>query len=502
MANNHQGDISHGLKIIEQCSEVVRRANVRAAIKFQFRDLPSFVHVKERKNSQNKHVPRFLSTQLGWDDYEKMKNAAVDKNLLTICTPFDEVSVQKIIDMSFDVIKVASCSANDWPLLEAVASSGLPIIASTGGLTIEEIDKLVSYLGHRDCDFALMHCVSIYPTPDNACNLLNIRGIRERYRRTVVGWSTHEAPEDTIHVGLAAALGSEMFERHVGIETDKIKLNKYSSTPEQLEEWFNAFKRSETLIGSEERLPARPEEKDAIDGLSRGVFAIRDIKSGSKISKEDVIFAFPASDGQLLTKNWSNDLVAKSTISKGDKILNSDVDFPDETIENTLKKAIHSIKGLINKAHVTLNSNFTTEYSHHYGIKNFHEVGVVLINVINRSYAKKILVQLPGQRHPAHFHKLKEETFLVIWGTLILYVEGKEKILKPGDIVTVYPGVWHSFKSDTGCVFEEISTTAIEGDSIYKDSAINKLSSKQRKTIVDHWGRFQISERLVNEPNA
>ena len=68
--------------------------------------------------------------------------------------------------MDFDVIKVASCSARDWPLLEKVAASGIPVVASTGGLTQDEVDDLVSYLDHRGCDFALMHCVSIYPTPD------------------------------------------------------------------------------------------------------------------------------------------------------------------------------------------------------------------------------------------------------------------------------------------------------------------------------------------------
>jgi hypothetical protein len=52
-------------------------------------------------------------------------------------------------------------------------------------------------------------------------------------------------------------------------------------------------------------------------------------------------------------------------------------------------------------------------------------VGAVLINVINRAYAKKVLVQLPGQTHPLHFHKLKEETFLVLWGELISELESE-----------------------------------------------------------------------------
>jgi D-lyxose ketol-isomerase len=60
----------------------------------------------------------------------------------------------------------------------------------------------------------------------------------------------------------------------------------------------------------------------------------------------------------------------------------------------------------------------------------------------------------------------------------------------------VLPGVWHRFWTETGCVFEEISTTAIADDSVYRDEAINKLSSAQRKTNVDHWGRFQLKDQL------
>ena len=62
----------------------------------------------------------------------------------------------------------------DWPLIEKVVAAGLPVVASTGGLTQEQVDDLVSFFEHRGCDFALMHCVSIYPTPDEACNLANV----------------------------------------------------------------------------------------------------------------------------------------------------------------------------------------------------------------------------------------------------------------------------------------------------------------------------------------
>ena len=72
------------------------------------------------------------------------------------------------------------------------------MIVSTGGLTLDQVDDVVSFLEHRGSDFALMHCVSIYPTPDEACNLGNIASFRARYPGRVIGWSTHESPADTV----------------------------------------------------------------------------------------------------------------------------------------------------------------------------------------------------------------------------------------------------------------------------------------------------------------
>ena len=161
-----------------------------------------------------------------------------------------------------------------------------------------------------------------------------------------------------------------------------------------------------------------------------------------------------------------------------------------------LKTAVHEVKAILNVANVPLNTEFSTEYSHHYGISNFRETGAVLLNCINREYCKKILVQLPGQQHPEHFHKLKDETFQVLHGQLHIQVDGKHSILGPGQICLVQPGTWHSFWTKTGVVFEEISTRDVLGDSYYRDKAINRMDRSERKTVVDHWGRFQLPEVL------
>ena len=498
MANNHQGSLEHGVNIIEQHSHVIEKFGVRVGIKFQFRNLPEFVHPDDQLDTKNKHVPRFLATKLEWEDYAKLIAKVHDKNLLAICTPFDEYSVDKIVELGFDVIKIASCSAKDWPLIEKVAETGLPIIASTGGLPLKDVDKLVSFLHHRGCDFSLMHCVSVYPTPSDLCNLSTISEFRARYNGITIGWSTHEDQDAVLPIAIAKSLGAEMFERHIGKATSDISLNAYSSTPLQTEKWIAAYSETLHILGLPDRSNITLIEEEALNSLKRGVFAKTDFEEGVHVTDDDVYFAFPYREGQISSGEFKPGITTKGF--KRNETLTRANYKPDEDGDqasiDVIKHAIHSVKALLSKANVSLNHNFSTEYSHHYGVERFFEVGTTLITVVNREYAKKILVQLPGQSHPLHMHKLKEETFLVISGFLDIELDGTSYTLHSGEQITVMPGVWHQFKSENGCVFEEISTTAYVADSYYRDKKITQLTSKQRKTKVDHWGRFVIDKQL------
>lgn len=495
LANNHQGNLDHALSIVERVGRVANRHGVRGVFKFQFRQLDSFVHPAHQQGSSNKHIPRFLSTRLQREQFESLLNAVRAAGMLAMCTPFDEESVDVISDMGFDLIKIASCSAKDWPLLEKVAQANLPIIFSTGGLNLGNIDDLASFLEHRGAEFAIMHCVSIYPIPPDKFNLNQIDVLRNRYRGRTIGWSTHEDPEATVPIQIAVAKGARMFERHVGLPTADIKLNAYSSTPEQLDCWIAAWKSANILCGSADRHISH-EEKDSLDTLRRGVFARSRIKKGEIVGRDKVFFAMPYEEGQLDSGNWKDDIVATTDVDPDAPLRLQDLHIPHHPDYQVLKDAVHEVKATLNEARIALNSEFEVEYSHHYGIPRFREFGAVIINCINREYCKKILVQLPGQKHPMHFHPLKEETFQILHGDLTVSVDGHVRNLVPGDTCLVMPGVWHSFWTTGGCVFEEVSTTHFNSDSVYKDAKINKLQRHERKTVVDHWGRFQMPVRV------
>ncbi len=492
LANNHQGSLDHGLRVIRETAVAVRERGVKAAIKFQFRDLDTFVHPAHQQGSDNKHIPRFLGTRLGRDQFARLLDEVRAQSLLSACTPFDETSAQLIADMGFDILKIASCSMSDWPLLAAVVKTGLPVIFSTGGATLEEIDNVVSYFEHRRVNYAIMHCVSIYPTPDAEMQLNQIDILRRRYPGVTVGFSTHEPPQETVPVQIAVAKGAAMFERHIGVATAEIKLNAYSSTPEQTGAWIDAWKRARTLCGDTGRPAPHPAETESLNSLKRGVYAARDLAAGETVGSEDIFFAMPLMPSQLSSGEIRGKFTVTTDVPQHSPVLVQGSQMPQPSVQKIFYKSIHDARALLNEARIAVGSSFRVEFSHHYGPDRFREVGAIIIDCVNRSYCKKLVIQFHGQRHPAHYHKAKEETFQVLHGILDMEVDGHPYRLYPGQSILIQQGVWHRFTTPTGVIFEEVSTTHIKGDSYYEDKAINDTPLEKRKTQVEHWGRFQI----------
>ena len=141
------------------------------------------------------------------------------------------------------------------------------------------------------------------------------------------------------------------------------------------------------------------------------------------------------------------------------------------------------ISSLLQEAKIS-HTNEELEISAHFGLKNFHKTGCAIINRINREYCKKLIIVLPNQSHPTHRHIQKEECFELLHGDCTVMLGNKEIKLKQGKPVLVPRRVNHSFRSDQGCVIEEVSTTHIKGDSIYDDPNINKLPLERRKILT------------------
>lgn len=168
----------------------------------------------------------------------------------------------------------------------------------------------------------------------------------------------------------------------------------------------------------------------------------------------------------------------------------------DKSKEEYIKDALNSYFSIMEDAHLVLPQNSTFEIYHHYGYKKYREVGTLFIKVVNREYCKSYAVILPGQQYPAHFHKIKQETFYLLFGDLQVVKEHRKYNLVPGEMLDVERLEEHSFSSETGAVFEEISTTYLRNDSIYVDEAIKSELYRDRKTVVtyDEWRCMQTNE--------
>ena len=486
MANNHMGDVEHGLRMIREFAEVCKPFPYTFAFKMQYRHLDSLIHPDFVSRTDIKYIKRFSETRLSREDTRRLVAEIKAQGFVSMCTPFDNASVDTIIEDGFDILKIASCSFTDWPLLERVANTSLPVIASTAGVPLADMDNVVTFLKNRKKNFALMHCVAEYPTPTDALQLNQIDFLKNRYPDVPVGYSTHEDPALTFPVGLAVAKGAAVYEKHVGVPTDKYAINAYSATPAQIKAWLEAAHQAYAICGIEgERREPTKAEADSLFDLRRGTYAKRKIAAGERITDADVFFAIPTQKGHITANDWSKYMNYYAT---ADIEPNAPVQGDNTRCVNTRQTVldvVHKVKDLLKKGNIIVPNGAQLEVSHHYGLDKVYEYGITMITVVNREYCKKLIVVLPGQKHPTQYHKLKEETFHVLYGTVTLSLDGVAQDYGPGAVAVVDRGVQHAFESADGAVFEEISSNHSVNDSFYTDPEIAK--NTQRKTFLSYW---------------
>src|SRR5262249_17064778 len=161
LANNHWGRVERGLKIIKDFARIVRFNNVRAAIKLQLRDVNHFIHKDFRARKDIRYVKKTLDTQMSKADYATLVDAIRKTGCIPRGTRFGEKSGDLCVELGIPILKLASSDLNDWFLIEKIAKTRKPVIASTGGSSLKDTDDLVTFFANRNVPLALNHCVSI-----------------------------------------------------------------------------------------------------------------------------------------------------------------------------------------------------------------------------------------------------------------------------------------------------------------------------------------------------
>lgn len=342
MANNHLGSLERGLRIVSEFAQVVRFNNVRATIKLQFRDVDSFIHRDFVDRKDLRYIKKTLDTRLSDDDYSTLVKAIRQTGFTATATPFDERSVDLCVELGIPIIKIASSDMNDWVLIEKIAKTKKPVIVSTGGSSLKDMDDIVTFFSNRNIRLGINHCVSIYPSEDSELELNQIDFLRNRYPDNTIGFSTHEYSNWTTSMLIAYAKGARMFERHIDIETDGMKVSPYCSLPHQIDEWFRAFHKAKEMCGApgtQKRIPPR-KEIEYLDALVRGVYAKTDLPEGHCLQDEDVYLAIPLQKGQLSCRELMRGEVLLRRVHKDAPIKIDDIESPYSHIPS-LKKTIY-----------------------------------------------------------------------------------------------------------------------------------------------------------------
>lgn len=341
LANNHWGSVERGKEIIRQHGKMVKECGVKAAVKFQFRDVDTFIHnafkpqtevekegeVVQAPGSSSRYIKKTIATKLTPAEFSELLKEVRKHGMLTMATPFDEKSVEWCRDLDIDIVKIASQDAKSWVLVERIVELGKPAIISNGGTDIADLDRVVALFERKGVPLAINHCVSLYPSEDNELELNQVDYLINRYPRHVIGYSTHEYHDWSSSVQITYAKGARTWERHIDIEdAEGTPVSKYCSLPHQVREWFASFNKAKEMSGggpTQARLIS-DKEKDYVQSVSRGAYALKDLPEGTVISKENVgiefEFVIPLQSNQLSSRDLDEDLVLQTTIKKGEAI--------------------------------------------------------------------------------------------------------------------------------------------------------------------------------------
>jgi N-acetylneuraminate synthase/sialic acid synthase len=297
IGNNHQGDLEKAKALIHAAKE----CGVDA-VKFQKREnrvLFTREYYDAPYDNEQSYGPTYgahrESLELPKSDWFELSRYAREEGVAFVAAAFDEPSADLLADLGVDAFKVASGDLLNVPFLRYVADFGKPLILSTGGGTLEDIDRAVDAILPRNDQLCVLHCTAAYPADVEDLNLSVIPALRERYPELVIGLSDH-------HNGIAMApvafmLGARVFEKHFTLNhawkgTD----HAYSLMPDGMRRFVRDLHRVPVALGDgvKRRLPS---EERPLEKMGKKLVAARELPAGHLLAEGDIAAKSPADGG-------------------------------------------------------------------------------------------------------------------------------------------------------------------------------------------------------------
>lgn len=308
IGNNHNGDFDRAIALVD--AAIAAGAD---CAKFQMRRLDEVYRSASLAGRDDDLAVEYTLDllrrfELPTAQHEGLAKYCADKGIFYLCTPWDPTSVRVLDRFGVKAFKVASADLTNLPLLAAMASTGKPLIVSTGMSTMEEIRAAVDFLNGRSARFILLHCQSTYPAAFHNIHLRFMKHLSALH--PLVGYSGHERG---LSVSLAAvALGACVIERH--ITSDRMMEgpdHAASLEPAEFTALVSGIREVESALGTESDDVRQLSQGELInrENLAKSLVAARDLPAGTVLREDDIAVRSP---GQGLSPLKLQSLVGRS----------------------------------------------------------------------------------------------------------------------------------------------------------------------------------------------
>jgi len=288
MSANHNGKIENAFKIIEMAKQ-----SGADAVKLQT--------YKPDTITLNMKTPEFIfegglwdgkslyelyeSAYMPWDWHKSLFDYARKLGITIFSSPFDNTAVDLLEDLNSPAYKIASFEAVDLPLIKYVASTGKPMIISTGMADAEEIQEAIEAARDGGCkELAILHCVSGYPAPAQDYNLKTMVDMQQRFG-LVTGLSDHTLDNTTAITSVA--LGASIIEKHVTLNRNGGGPDdSFSLEANELKALCDGAKTAWQCLGKVDY--GRKSSEESNIKFRRSLYFVKDIAAGEIITKEHI----------------------------------------------------------------------------------------------------------------------------------------------------------------------------------------------------------------------
>ena len=324
IGNNHNGDLKLAYSMIDAAVEAGADC-----VKFQMRALDQTYRVAKSgfaaEDLGAQYTRNLLDRfQLPVSSMLELFDYCQEVGTIPLCTPWDEASLEVLVDYGMEAFKVASADLTNHDFITKLCQTGRPLILSTGMSHEAEIVDTVGLLQHLGAKYALLHCNSTYPAPFKDINLSYMQRLKEIGGDCIVGYSGHERG---INVSIAAAtLGASVIEKHFTLDR-KMEGNDHrvSLLPHEFRDMVEGVRQIQLAVGNRHRRTVSQGELINRETLAKSLVAKRTIKIGEQFTSENVEIRSP---GQGLAPYHLKDLLKKlapRSIEIGDFIYESDL---------------------------------------------------------------------------------------------------------------------------------------------------------------------------------